>query len=1110
MKHYLRYTTLFLIALVLSCGSGDTPVGQGVGQDFSLADSGGIAPKIQWDYRNPFNSPLSKGDRGLSNTIHHKAPLGVYKVRATLLDTSNNPVSGFQTTKDVAPGDSGTITFTSVPAGTYNAKLEGLDSTGSDVLYTGQTNGIGVTANQVAEPSVIARYTRADNASPGSSGHSPANGTTNIPANTKISVQVSDNDAGVDATSIVLTVNNENVTSKSSIIGTSDNYTVLYTPSTNLSGTVTVTLRASDLANPANSMTTETWSFTISSSGTTDTTAPASPSISFGSATTSSQLATATISATDDTGVTGYYLSESSTTPSITSSGWTSVTSTTSYNANVNWTLSSGNGTKTVYVWFKDAVGNISASANTSITLNQTDTTAPTNPSISINSGGASTTTTSVTLTLSASDDTGVTGYYVSESTITPSLTSANWVSVTSAASYSATAAFTLSGGSVGDNTKTVYVWFKDSAGNISASASDSITLTISDSTAPSSPSISIDSGASSTTSTSVTLTLSATDNIGVTGYYASETSTTPSASASGWTSVTSTTSYSASVSFTLSSSSGTKTVYVWFKDSAGNVSSSVNDTITLADITTGLVAYYPFNGNANDESGNGYNGTVTGAVSISSGKFDMAYSFDGSGDYIDYGNINNFDRTDSFTISSWVKRGATGIPHTIVSKRNDSAGTGYAFYIDSANKLDIIFGKTNVSDSIRLNSTLTFTDSNWHHFVITYDGSSSAAGVKLYADGELLATNTDWDTLTSSMSNSYNFRIGDVSDSGGCGCSMNGTIDEVRIYNRVLSASEISTLSGTSGSAPSAPSGVTAIAGSSQVSISWSSVSDATSYNIYWSTTTGVTKTTGTKITGATSSYTHSGLTNGTPHYYVVTAVNSYGESSESSQVSATATPLKTNLVAYYKLEDANDSYGSNNLTNNNGVAFSAGKVNNASNFVKTSSQILKTSSPLSIDGGTCSFSVWFKLASFPGGVENDFTIFQQENTSSKTYIALMYENVGGAYYLRFYRNRTGIDGAVASYQVNLTIGTWYQAVCTYNGSTGDLFLYLNNVNVATANGTGNGAYPDRIGFGIGGVVAGIRNFDGSVDELGVWTKVLSSAEIAELYNNGNGWTLN
>lgn len=87
----------------------------------------------------------------------------------------------------------------------------------------------------------------------------------------------------------------------------------------------------------------------------------------------------------------------------------------------------------------------------------------------------------------------------------------------------------------------------------------------------------------------------------------------------------------------------------------------------------------------------------------------------------------------------------------------------------------------------------------------------------------------------------------------------------------------------------PSAPTNVTATAGDKQVTISWSSISGATSYNIYWSTTSGVTKTNGTKISNATSPYTHSGLTNGTTYYYIVTAVNSSGESVESAQVSAT-----------------------------------------------------------------------------------------------------------------------------------------------------------------------------------------------------------------------------
>jgi len=108
------------------------------------------------------------------------------------------------------------------------------------------------------------------------------------------------------------------------------------------------------------------------------------------------------------------------------------------------------------------------------------------------------------------------------------------------------------------------------------------------DTTAPSG-SISINSGASYTNSTAVTLTLSATDAVGVVGYYTSTSSSTPTASASGWNSVTSTTSYTGSASFTLASGDETKTVYVWYKDAAGNVSSSSSDSITL-DTTAPIV----------------------------------------------------------------------------------------------------------------------------------------------------------------------------------------------------------------------------------------------------------------------------------------------------------------------------------------------------------------------------------------------------------------------------------------------------------------------------------------------------------------------------------------
>lgn len=87
----------------------------------------------------------------------------------------------------------------------------------------------------------------------------------------------------------------------------------------------------------------------------------------------------------------------------------------------------------------------------------------------------------------------------------------------------------------------------------------------------------------------------------------------------------------------------------------------------------------------------------------------------------------------------------------------------------------------------------------------------------------------------------------------------------------------------------PEAPQNVVPTGGNGQVSLSWGNVSGATEYHIYWSTTVGVNKQNGTKISNVSSIYYHNDLTNGTTYYYVVTAANQYGESVESQEVSAT-----------------------------------------------------------------------------------------------------------------------------------------------------------------------------------------------------------------------------
>jgi len=158
-------------------------------------------------------------------------------------------------------------------------------------------------------------------------------------------------------------------------------------------------------------------------------------------------------------------------------------------------------------------------------------------------------------------DNTGVTGYMITESFSAPSANAAEWNA------YPPTS-FTFSGG----GSKAAHAWVKNAAGYVSASRSATVTITSPDKTSPTVTAFAIPS-----TSTSLTVsisTLTATDTVGVTGYLITESASAPAANASGWTA-------SAPTSFTFSAA-GTKTAYAWAKDAAGNVSASRSATLTI------------------------------------------------------------------------------------------------------------------------------------------------------------------------------------------------------------------------------------------------------------------------------------------------------------------------------------------------------------------------------------------------------------------------------------------------------------------------------------------------------------------------------------------------
>jgi hypothetical protein len=138
--------------------------------------------------------------------------------------------------------------------------------------------------------------------------------------------------------------------------------------------------------------------------------------------------------------------------------------------------------------------------------------------------------------------------------------------------------------GLVAGATYSVQVSAVDASGNESLCSNEATGLAKADlpDTTPPTGSLTLNEGASYTRWTAATLDLAASDAVGVTGYYASTSSATPPATASGWGAISPTTSYGAREPYTLTSGDGSKAVYAWFKDAAGNVSNTASASIIL------------------------------------------------------------------------------------------------------------------------------------------------------------------------------------------------------------------------------------------------------------------------------------------------------------------------------------------------------------------------------------------------------------------------------------------------------------------------------------------------------------------------------------------------
>lgn len=205
---------------------------------------------------------------------------------------------------------------------------------------------------------------------------------------------------------------------------------------------------------------------------------------------------------------------------------------------------------------------------------------------------------------------------------------------------------------------------------------------------------------------------------------------------------------------------------------------------------SSGLIGWYPFNGNANDESTNSNDGTVTGATLTIDrfGNTNSAYSFNGSTNFISVPNVA-VQGANERTISFWIITNETSIPSSmIVSTGTDTDvnGANFNLRLDNSNRFIGFMGGNFTASGYDYypSGTTVLNDDIWHNVIVTYSSDT----IRFYVDGVI--ENTVVKSVSTVGQANY---IGKSNDQYPNEAWYNGTIDDVGFWDRALSTNEIS-----------------------------------------------------------------------------------------------------------------------------------------------------------------------------------------------------------------------------------------------------------------------------------------------------------------------------
>jgi PKD repeat protein len=498
--------------------------------------------------------------------------------------------------------------------------------------------------------------------------------------------------------------------------------------------------------------------------------------------------------------------------------------------------------------------------------------------------------------------------------------------------------------------------------------------------------------------------------------------------------------------------------------------------TLIILSLEDGLVAYYPFSGNSADSSGNGHHGTEYGGVSLTTDKMgnpNSAYNFDGVNDYIKVNDHDSLDLTDNMTISAWIKIDNFSFLAGIVSKYHTYQSNGFTFRLGYSSPYK------GLNCNGRRTSETLLQANTWYHIVSVVENNV----VNIYVDGQVVSTAY---SVVPAQSNSNFMSIGmDYSSSARY---FDGIIDEVRLYNRPLSLSEIQTLYSTDYTQSQTISGFTmsqdTLLVGDTLQLTDTSANNPTSWNWNFGD-------------GNTSNIQNPEHVYATPGDYTITLIASNSSGSDTSITQVKVYSLNQALLAYYPFSgNANDSSGNSEHLTVNGASLTSDRFGNPNSayYFDGIDDYLKNASPNFAMGEDSSFTVslwvnstgtgrffWHGLLLNQGG-SGKFVYFMAAASTQNSQLGVAKQ--GLAWTWTYYPN---------------SYNTWEHWVFVYDN--GQIKLYKNGTEVASNTYTKAGATTSTMPFYLG-CESGVSGYlNGKIDEVRIYRRALSTFEIQKLY---------